>query len=466
MMLDVHPTNPSLPSPQPRTYAPRTRRGRKPRLLIVQPTYRTSPGGPLHKSKGRQLVGLTLPYLAALTPGGWEIDLLDEQVQDIDLNADVDVVAITTWTITSMRAYEIAGAFRARGIPVLMGGPHTFFHADEAGAHCDAVGIGEGEEIWPAMLEDALGGTLRPVYRSAGNHPLKGLPLPRYDLMDIGGPNWMRTYSVQNSRGCPFKCEFCSERFFMGERYRYRPAEEVVAEIRHSGARNVFFADSMFAGKKERAMELMEALIPLRIRWSTLWTTYLCLDDAFMDVAKRSGLLHVNMGMESISEDTLAAMNKRFNKVDNYESILGGLRRRGISYSLNFVFGFEGETPDAMERTLRFLHHHRVPVAYFYILGPHKGTPLYDRMMAAGQVLDDAALGRAPGIKCDIHPPYGSPEEMERRIRETYRAFYSWPSMLRRLPLPVTKANIASWVLNISQRRMARSEANKNFARI
>ncbi len=447
--------------------SPRSRRYGRPRILIIQPTYRVSPDGPLHKTKRRQLIGLTLPYLAALTPADWDVELVDEQVQELDLNAPVDVVAITTWTITSLRAYEIAAAFRARQIPVIMGGPHTFFHADEAAQHCDAVGIGEGEDIWPQMLEDAASGRLKPVYRAEENHPLHDLPMPRYDLSDIRAPKLLRTYSVQNSRGCPFKCEFCSERFFMGERYRYRPAENVVEEIRHTGARNIFFADSMFAGKKERALELMEALIPLKIRWSTLWTTYLCLDDEFMDMAKRSGLLHVNMGMESINEETLAAMNKRFNKVDDYEAILGGLRRRGISYSLNFVFGFEGETPDATEQTLKFLNHHNVPVAYFYILGPHKGTPLYDRMMAAGQVLDDAALGRAPGIKCDIDPPYGTPAEMEQRIRDTYGRFYSLPSMIRRLPAPFTKANIASWILNLSQRRMARSDkAAKNFGRI
>jgi len=114
-----------------------------------------------YKTSKRNLVGLSLPYLAALTPKEWDIELIDQQLMDIDFNAPVDLVAITTWTINSQLAYEISGRFRARGVPVIMGGPHTFFFAEEAAQHCDAVGIGEGEEIWLNMLEDAASGRLQ-----------------------------------------------------------------------------------------------------------------------------------------------------------------------------------------------------------------------------------------------------------------------------------------------------------------
>jgi radical SAM superfamily enzyme YgiQ (UPF0313 family) len=425
------------------------------KLMIIQPTYyRNEADRSLYKTKKRTLVGLTLPYLAALTPPEWDVELIDEQVMDIDFAAPVDLVAISMWTINSLRAYDIAGTFRQRGIPVIMGGPHTFFHAEEAAAHGDAVAIGEGETLWPLMLDDAANGRLQPIYRADMPHHLKGLPIPRYNLMPLRHYGQIRTYSVQSSRGCPFKCEFCSERFYIGERYRYRPPEEIVDEIKRIKAKNIFFADSMFAGKKEQAMTLMEALIPLKIRWSTLWTTYLCRDQAFMDLTKRSGLLHVNMGMESISQETLAAMNKNFNKVDQYDEILSSLRQRGISYSLNFVFGFDGDKPDVFLSTLHFLERHKVPVAYFYILSPHKGTPLYERMKREGRILDEQVMRRKPGNVCYIKPSYGSAQELEDNVKHMYDAFYNLPSMLRRLPLPVTKANIASWILNCSQRRM------------
>lgn len=308
------------------------------KLKIIQPTYYTdgtNGSGPfLYKTRRRTLVGLTLPYLAALTPKDWDVDLIDEQVEDIDFDAPVDLVAITAWTINSFRAYDISRKFRERGIPVIMGGPHTFFHADEAIEHCDAVGIGEGEEVWSAMLQDAANNRLQKIYRAPKQHDLQGLPIPRYDLMKFGGNGINRTYSVQSSRGCPFKCEFCSERFYIGDRYRYRPAQDIVDEIKEIKGKNIFFADSMFAGKKEHSMQLMEALIPLNIRWSTLWTTYLCRDEKFMDLAKRSGLLHVNMGMESISQETLASMNKNFNKVHQYDEILNNLQVSAIRSTL------------------------------------------------------------------------------------------------------------------------------------
>ena len=120
------------------------------KLLIIQPSYYRSPADrSVYRTRRRNLVPLTLPYLASLTPAGWETRVVDEQLQAIDFAYRPDLVAITTGTLHSFRAYDIADEFRRRGVPVIMGGPHTFFHADEAAEHCSAVGIGEAEAIWP-----------------------------------------------------------------------------------------------------------------------------------------------------------------------------------------------------------------------------------------------------------------------------------------------------------------------------
>lgn len=191
------------------------------RLLIVQPSHYVSrTNRAVHKARTRTLVGLTLPYLAALTPRDWDVTLLDEQVAEIDFDVPVDLVEITTWTINSFRAYEIADRFRKRGVPVVMGGPHTYCYAEEAAEHCDAVGIGQGERIWPAILEDAAGGRLRQLYRADPLPDLSGLPAPRYDLLGPGRHGFFKTFAVQASRGCPFACDFCSERFYFGPVYR------------------------------------------------------------------------------------------------------------------------------------------------------------------------------------------------------------------------------------------------------
>jgi radical SAM superfamily enzyme YgiQ (UPF0313 family) len=434
-------------------------------LFIIQPShYRGRSSSVLHKSRRRTLVALTLPYLAALTPKEWDVTLIDEQLSDIDFDVPVDLVAITTWTINSFRAYEIADRFRRRGVQVMMGGPHTSFYSEEAAQHCNAVGIGEGETIWPKMLEDAVHGRLEKIYRAESFHPLSHLPFPRYDLLNLRKYGLIKTFSVQSSRGCPFRCEFCSERFYLGHKYRYRPVEDVVEEIKVSKAKNILFADSNFAGKTAHTMELMEALIPLKIRWSTLWSAYLCKNREFVDLAKRSGLLHVNLGIESIDGSTLAGMNKRVNKVREYKEIFQTLRTRGISYSVNLIFGWDTETKGVFRSTLDFLMEHKVPVAYFNILTPHRGTPLYETMRAEKRILDDHHMGRWPGIHCYIKPAYCTAEELEEYVRDMYKDFYSIPSMVKRLPLPVTKANIASWVVNRSQRKVSRAgAAMENF---
>jgi radical SAM superfamily enzyme YgiQ (UPF0313 family) len=433
------------------------------RLLIIQPSYYQSPADrAVFRARHRSLVPLTLPYLAALTPEDWEIRLHDEVLEPIDFACAPDLVAITSGTLNSLRAYDIADRFRRRGVPVILGGPHTYFHADEAGQHADAVGIGEGELIWRQMLEDAACGRLKPSYQTDLMPDLTGLPLPRYDRLDLRRYGPFKTYVVVSSRGCPFRCDFCSERFLLGDQYRCRPVREVVEEIKHCQSRNILFGDSNFGGKRSHAMELMEALAPLKLRWSALWSSYLCDDTEFMDLAQRSGLLHVNIGLESINPGTLRGMNKRFNKVHRYDEMLTSLRRRKISYSLNFIFGWDDETEAAFGATLKFLEDHKVPAAYFNILTPVKGTPLYDRLRGENRILDIEDIDRWPGQICHIMPRWGTPAALEDSVQKLYQGFYSWRSIFSRLPLPVSRSSIASWIINLSQRRVVRATQVRN----
>jgi len=425
------------------------------KLLIIKPShYRSRTDPTILKTKKRRVVPLTLPYLAALTAADWSIQLIDEQEDEIDFSAAADLVAITIWTINSLRGYEIARKFREKGVPVIMGGPHTAFFAEEAAQHCDAVCIGEGEDVWPVMLEDARAGRLKSIYQRDGFSDLEGLPLPRYELLRRK-PGFFSTFAIQTSRGCPFRCAFCSERFYLGERYRYRPSAEVVEEIRASHARFVLFADSNFAGNREHTLELMEALIPLRIRWSSLIPANLCRDAEFMDLAEASGVLHLNIGFESVDTEALRSLNKRSAISRQRDDMLASLRKRGISYSLNFIFGTDEEGPDIFAATLEMLNCNRVPAAYFNILTPHKGTVLYENMRAQQRIIDDANIGR-----CHIMPKSCTPAELEEKVKQIHQAFYSVRSMLRRLPFPTSLCDLASWSINLSQRKMFQSQAN------
>ncbi|HXX17500.1 MAG TPA: radical SAM protein [Candidatus Eremiobacteraceae bacterium] len=434
------------------------------KLLIIQPShYHSKHNHTVFKSRRRSLVPLALPYLAAITPREWDVTLVDEQIQDIDFDCQPDLVAITSWTVHSIRGYDVAREFRQRGIPVIMGGPHVWFHPEEAAEHCDAIGIGEGEPIWTQMLNDAASGRLQKVYRAPQMTSLAGLPTPRWDLLDLHKYGPFKTFTLMSSRGCPMQCEFCSERLYLGGGFRIRPVDDVIEEIKRCGSKNIFFGDSDFGGKRVEAMKLMEAMIPLKLRWSALWTSFLCYDDDYMDLAERSGLLHINIGIESINPSTLKGMNKKFNKVDKYGLMLENLRRRGISYSLNFIFGWDNETPEVFGATFDFLQRERVPVAYFNILCPEKGTMFYENMKKDDRILRLEDIGRFPGEFCHIKPKNFTATELEKNVQDMYVKFYSWRSMFKRLPMPVSQANIASWLVNLSQRNLAqRSVGNHN----
>ncbi len=428
-----------------------------PRLMIIQATGYRARGSPEpYKLRKRKLVGAVLPYLAALVPKDWDVTLVDDATEPVDFAADVDAVALTLRTVTSLRGYEIARRFRDRGVPVLMGGPHATFHAEEMARHADAVCIGEAEGVFPEMLADAAAGRLRKVYRRETPASLANMPAPRWDLLDPSKYVFYRPFVIQYSRGCPYVCDFCAERRLNGDfGYRARPVEEVAADIRRCGSRHIFFAASQFAGDKAHAMALMEALIPLKIRWSTLISAHFCLDPEFLGLARRAGLLHVNMGVESIDQKTLRSMRKGFNQVAHYRELLRKLRQHDISYSLNFVFGSDEEEEDVFDTTLQFLDEQKAETAYFNILVPLKGTPLHERFRAEGRLLDEENMERWPGLTCHFQPLRYSPDELVRRVAKIRRDFYRFGSAVRRLPIPRKQAHWAAWNLHFLQNKVA-----------
>ncbi len=428
-----------------------------PKLMIIQAaTYLSRDDRRPHRIRKRKLMGAVMPYLAALAPPGWEVTLVDDAIEEPDYTAAVDVIAISVRMVTSLRSYEIADRFRARGVIVLMGGPHATFYYEEMTEHADGVCIGEGEEIFPLMLEDAAAGRLQQFYRRAAAASLASMPTPRWELLNPKHYVFYRPVVIQQSRGCPYTCDFCAERRLSGDYgYRDRPAAEIVAEISKSGSRHIFFAASQFVGHKGRAMELLEALVPLKIRWSALFSPRFGLDEKFLDLAQRSGLLHVNMGIESISQTTLATMHKEFNRSNSYIEMIDNLNRRNISFSFNFVFGADADDQNVFAETLAFLRKHHVPAAYFNVMVPLRGTPLYDRMKQEGRIIDEANMERWPGVVCHFQPAQMTGDELVAQVMKMQRDFYSLRGMAGRLRFPRNQADLASWNINFTQRKVA-----------
>jgi radical SAM superfamily enzyme YgiQ (UPF0313 family) len=437
------------------------------RLLIVQAAaYRSQQDRRPLRIRKRKLVGAVMPYLAAMAPKEWDVALCDDEMEEPDYDGGFDVVAITARTVTSLRAFEVADKFRSKGAAVVMGGPHATFYHEEMAEHADGVCIGEGEEIFPAMLADAAAGRLQKFYRRRQVASLAGMPMPRWDLLNPRHFVFYRPFVIQQSRGCPYTCDFCAERRLNGDYgWRYRPTEEIVEEIKKCGSRHIFFAASQFVGHKARTMELLEALIPLKIHWSALFSPRFGLDAEFLDLAKKSGLLHVNMGIESISQSTLKVMHKDFNHSQSYADMIRNLNERNISYSFNFVLGADTDTLETFSSTLQFLQENKVPAAYFNLMVPLRGTPLYDRMKADGRMLDEPNMERWAGVRCHIIPLHMTGDELISEIKKLQREYYSWSKMLGRLRVPRSLSDLASWNVNLTQRRIAfRSDVMNEFS--
>ena len=409
------------------------------RILLVQPTTKYPNLKPL-RSKTRWLVGITLPYLAGLTPKGIQVDLVDDRLAPIPYHRDYDLVGITTTCATAERAFEIAGEFRQRGRQVVMGGFHVSLHPEEALEHCDAVVVGEAESVWTEVLEDARVKRLQPRYQAPEFHDLVGLPRPRLELLDY------RRYRVkiiptQTSRGCPYHCAFCEVPIVYGHTYRRRPLEEVIAEIkanvRITGLKNIYFIDDNLTGHRDYAKELFRAMKPLHLKWSCLWTINTSRDEELLDLAKESGCNHVNIGIENVCQESISSIEKVQNPVAEYESLLGRLRQRGIFYSLNFMFGLDGDHQELFDETLAFLEKIKAPMAFFNVATPRRGTPMWDQLKAEGRVHNPDAE-KYLGMVCNFLPRHMTPDECEAGVWRCFQKFYSFPSIFRRLLMPPT----------------------------
>ncbi len=345
-------------------------------LLIAPSTGKWRQVGKGHFWHGRtfRFSMLSLLTVAAETPAEHDVRIVDEQMEPVPWDADVDLVGITGMTAVAPRGYEIAAHFRARGIPVVMGGIHATLCPTEALEHADAVVAGDAEGIWQMILSDVESGNLSGIYRNPAPPDLADLkPLPRH-LLDRRG--YVTVHAVQATRGCPYACDFCSVSAFHHRSHRRRPAQEVAAEVAQIPDPFFIFVDDNLTAHKAYARELFQALAPLNKKWVTQSSLTVCQDEAFLDAAADAGCCGFFVGMETFSEQNLKGMHKGFNKVEEYRGAVDRLHQRGITVEAGIVFGFDGDGPEVFETTLAGLEALQVDLIQASILTPLPGTPL------------------------------------------------------------------------------------------
>jgi len=329
---------------------------------------------------------LALPHIAALTPPEHRVSLVDQSVQTIEYDAPTDLVGITMMTAAAPAGYRIADRFRARGVPVVVGGMHPSALPEEAKEHADAVVIGEAEGVWEQVLADRRDGGLKPFYRASEPANLDQLPVPRRDLLDRG--RYLTTNLVQTSRGCPFGCDFCTVSNFFGRAYRCRPVEQVVQEVTQLSGRTVIFVDDNIMARPPRARELFSRLRGLGKRWLSQASLTMLQDQELISLAARSGCRGLFVGFESLSSDTLKKHGKSFNVTATYGDAIKRLHDNGIGVIGAFIFGFDEDDTSVFERTLRFVEKNRIDVIQSSILTPLPGTGVYRKLEAEGRIVD------------------------------------------------------------------------------
>lgn len=418
------------------------------RILLV------SPKGPLYRHRGgifqRSLryKPLTLTTLAALVPPELAADvrLVDEGIEDVDTGLAADLVGMTVITGTARRAYELSARFRARGIPVVLGGPHVTLVPEDAQPHADAVVVGYAEEAWPELLRDFAAGRLRGRYDQAPDLSLAGRPFPRRELLP--SRHFITDDVFEATRGCVHLCEFCVVPSAWGTKPYQKPVEEVVADIRQKGSRKLIFVDLNLIADRAYAARLFEALIPLRVEWYGLVTSLLADDRALLQLVAKSGCRGLLIGLESIDQQNLADCKKGFNRPERFRELVETLHRHRIALQGCFVFGLDHDTPDVFLKTARLAVEARIDLPRFAVVTPFPGTPLFHRLEGEGRILTrDWEL--YDGQHVVFQPARMTVQELQRGIEEAWRYAYSLSSIARRLaaspsPWPVgLGANLA-----------------------
>ena len=372
--------------------------------------------------------------LQRLTPPGHKVFLIDGNARpmtepelcDYIRENDIGLVGIGAMTRMIARAYKVAEAVRAIGVPVVMGGPHVTEVPDEplgrdgGKRYADAIAVGEADNTWPLIVEDAAAGRLKELYEpvdaqgvevkpSLDDYPDIGwteLDLDQFNLVPKMfrsrlhkiGSGWgsFRVIPIESGRGCPYGCEFCTVTGFFGDSLRFRSNESVVQEMlrlkrrarKDRGQVAIFFVDDNFAINKKRTKSLLRDIIAAgaNLPWVAQISANLLQDTELVDLIHRAGGKWIFIGMESIDDGNLKDVNKSFNKPETYQGVLESLAERNIYAITSFIFGMDNDTPGVAERTLEKIESWPPGLPVFGQLTPFPATPLYDRLLAAGRL--------------------------------------------------------------------------------
>lgn len=399
------------------------------KVLFIQPSPYGSDNKPI-KKKQLYFVGLALPLLAALTPKDWQVEICLETIEDIPFATDADIVALSGMGHSIIRAIHLAQRFRSLGKTVIMGGYMASLMPDETKKHCDAVVIGDAELVWSQVLQDYQQGCLHPFYEQQ----LEELdpPLPRYDLLlnkNIGD-----FLPVQAGRGCPKSCSFCSVHCLYRNRYYQRPVQAVMRDIcsvQELGFQKFLLLDDNILAHPAALLKLCEQIKPLNMTWYSQCSIDIARHPDLLQAVAASGCRVLSFGLESISQESLVAMDKGWADPSQYPAMIRTIQDAGIDVSTEMVVGADGDTKESIARTADFIRENKIVVPRFYILTPIPGTDFYAQMLAQGRICNHD-LYSYNGAEAVHLPQQMRPEELTTAYWQLYENVFSLRSIVER----------------------------------
>nr|WP_306774078.1 radical SAM protein [Desulfovibrio sp. JC022] len=324
--------------------------------------------------------------LAASTPRGIKVEMCDE-TQDMKpkMNTDADVIVICFHTPDAVHAYKLADKYRAKGKTVVLGGLHPSFMPDEAEQHADALLMGEVEGIWTQLLKDYKTESLQKRYERSS--PVDMAKLRPYPTDIIPASRYKGIWSVLVSRGCVHRCEFCVVPPFFKSKYRLRPIENIVEEIKAAPTKWFELHSDNLTADRDYAIELFKALKPLNIKWVGESTVKMAQDEELLRLAAESGCEYLLIGIETPSKDALSSSGKKFVSPQEVRAAIDKFHEFGIKITSSMIFGFDSHTPEIFQESLDFVNEIDIDEVESVILCPFAGTPLYKRLEAEGRLL-------------------------------------------------------------------------------
>lgn len=396
-----------------------------------------APAGAMHRysgSFGKSLhyAPLTLTTLAALVPQDVEaeIAIYDETADKIPLDIDAELIGITCITGTAPRCYAYADYFRKRGKTVFMGGVHPSMLPEEAAQHADVIFTGFSEQTFPQFIHDYVNGSFGQFYHQNSDFTIVGRPTPRRELLN--SRRYITTKTVEAIRGCCHTCNFCAYPAAFGKPVYKRPVKEVVAEIEALHTKHVLFPDVNLITDRAYALELFNAMIPLKVMWVGLVTSSVGIDDELMTVFRKSGCKGLLIGFESITQESQKYIHKGVNHVEDYTLLMKRLHDNGILVQGCFAFGGDEEDESVFDRTVEMIIKAKIDLPRFSILTPFPKTQLYAQLEKDGRIIE-RNWAMYDVQHCVFKPRLMSKEQLEQGTDRAWRATYSNINIMKRL---------------------------------